>query len=239
VPRARAPSRAQRSSLKGDARLLVLALAGGCVDAISYLGLGKVFTANMTGNTVLLAVALVKGTGADAARASVALGGFCLGAAVGVTLIGRSDTPWPRRARRAFCLELVALVSLLVLWAAIGVASIRYALIAIAGVAMGAQSASVRASDVRGVNTTYMTSTLLNAIARVVERARGRREQPKAGQPEAGPSLPGAAWLTYAIGALAGAFAVDSWHAGAVAIAIVSVAVASAEPGRRHISQRM
>jgi hypothetical protein len=41
-----------------DGLVLVLAGTAGCVDAISYLGLGHVFTANMTGNTVLLGVSL-------------------------------------------------------------------------------------------------------------------------------------------------------------------------------------
>ena len=41
--------------------LLVLTLAAGSVDAISYLGLGHVFTAMMTGNTVLLGLALAQG----------------------------------------------------------------------------------------------------------------------------------------------------------------------------------
>jgi uncharacterized membrane protein YoaK (UPF0700 family) len=95
-------------------------------------------------------------------------------------------------------------------------------LVAISGIAMGAQSAAVRASDVRGVNTTFMTSTLMNAIARLVLRARGIREG------RAGPGLPGAAWLTYAGGAVAGAFAEKAWHAGAVAMPLAFVCAVSA-----------
>ena len=34
--------------------LAALTLVSGVVDAVSYLGLGRVFTANMTGNIVLL-----------------------------------------------------------------------------------------------------------------------------------------------------------------------------------------
>lgn len=64
---------------RSSAYLLALSLAAGVVDAVSYVGLGKVFTANMTGNTVLLGVALARGTGGDAARAAAALGGFCAG----------------------------------------------------------------------------------------------------------------------------------------------------------------
>jgi uncharacterized membrane protein YoaK (UPF0700 family) len=205
--------------------LLALAFAGGCVDAVSYLGLGRVFTANMTGNTVLLAVALARGSGGDAARSSVALGGFCVGAAVAILLIPRTDLPWPRRASVALLLEVIALVAWLVLWAVIGTRDIRYELIAIAGVAMGAQSAAVRSSDARGVNTTYMTSTLLNAIAGLVHRARGT---PELGQ---GPSLPGAAWLTYGLGAVAGAFAERSWHAGVLGLPLAIVCVIAAVGG--------
>jgi uncharacterized membrane protein YoaK (UPF0700 family) len=41
--------------------LIVLTGVGGYVDAVSYLRLGRVFTAAMTGNTVLGAGALVGG----------------------------------------------------------------------------------------------------------------------------------------------------------------------------------
>ena len=204
---------------RSDLWLLGLALAGGVLDATSYISLGRVFTANMTGNTVLLAIAVARGSGADAARSAVALGGFSVGAAVGVMLIASNIDPWPARAGGARLLELAALGALLVLWAVLGVAAIRYLLIAVAGSVMGLQSAAVRASDIRGVNTTYMTSTLLNAIARLVERVR----RSPVGQD--GPSLPGAAWLTYGLGALAAAVAVPSWQAGIVAVPLAIVAI--------------
>jgi uncharacterized membrane protein YoaK (UPF0700 family) len=198
------------------AYLLALSLAAGIIDATSYLGLGRVFTANMTGNTVLLGVALARGTGGDAACATETLAGFGLGAACGVAST-RTDGPWPRRAAPAFAIEAAALAALLALWAVFGVHSLRYWLIAVAGAAMGAQSAAVRSSDVGGVNTTYMTGTLLNAIARLVLRARTGPERAE------GPSLPGAAWATYAVGALGGAFAEKAWHSGAVAISLAIV----------------
>ena len=44
-----------------DAMLTSLSLAAGCVDAVGYLGLGQVFVANMTGNTVLLGLAILAG----------------------------------------------------------------------------------------------------------------------------------------------------------------------------------
>lgn len=220
-----------RPPTRSQAWLLVLASAGGAVDVTSYLGIGKVFTANMTGNTVLLTVALAHSSGPDAARSAVALGGFCAGVAVGVLLVDHRARSWPARARWALLAELVLLVAVLVLWGAIGVEPIKYELIVLAGVAMGVQSAAVRASDIRGVNTTYMTSTLLNAIARLVGRV---RSTPPADE---GPSLPGAAWLTYGCGALAGAFALSSWHAGVLALplAIVgAIAAVACRPRGEH-----
>jgi uncharacterized membrane protein YoaK (UPF0700 family) len=72
---------------RSSACLLTLAVPAGAVDASNYLGLGRVFTANMTGNTVLLGVALARGSGADAARSVAALGGFCAGGAIGTLLV--------------------------------------------------------------------------------------------------------------------------------------------------------
>jgi uncharacterized membrane protein YoaK (UPF0700 family) len=212
--------------------VLALALAAGCVDATNYLGLGRVFTANMTGNTVLLGVALAQHSGADALRAVAALAGFCAGGAAGVALVGTRDE-WPARARWPFALEACALAALLGLWWAAGVGPVRYLLIAVSGVAMGAQSAAVRASDVRGVNTTYITSTLLNAIARLIARDRGG-----AGNEASG--LPGATWVTYAVGALGGAFAVTVWHAPVIAFpaAVVCAVVGLAFRNAGHREDR-
>jgi len=210
--------------------LLALAVGAGVVDALSYLGLGKVFTANMTGNTVLLGVAVATGNGADAARSGVALGSFCVGVAAGVALT-RTRRPWPRAVAPALWLEAAALSLLLVLWAAAGVASTRFVLVAAAGVAMGSQSAAVRGSDVRGVNTTFMTSTLMNAIARTVLRIRGIPES------DEGPSLPAAAWVVYGVAALAGALIEHAWGAVVVAVplAIVcAIALVASRAGPPH-----
>ena len=58
-----------------NAMLVMLSLAAGCVDAVGFLGLGQIFVANMTGNTVLLGLALGQAKGQAALRAVVALAG--------------------------------------------------------------------------------------------------------------------------------------------------------------------
>src|ERR687894_366974 len=62
-----------------DAMLVLLSLAAGCVDAVGYLGLGQIFVANMTGNTVLLGLALGQAQGQAALRALVVLAAFAVG----------------------------------------------------------------------------------------------------------------------------------------------------------------
>jgi uncharacterized membrane protein YoaK (UPF0700 family) len=63
--------------------LFLLTAITGIVDAVSFLGLGRVFTANMTGNVVLLGFPLTGAPGVSVSRSSVALLAFFLGAVAG------------------------------------------------------------------------------------------------------------------------------------------------------------
>src|SRR5882672_6281056 len=63
--------------------LLGLTVVTGLVDAVSFLSLGRVFTANMTGNIVLLALATARVPGLSIARSLTALLFFLIGAIVG------------------------------------------------------------------------------------------------------------------------------------------------------------
>src|SRR6059036_1609706 len=93
--------RAARSIRHPLARtLLVLTFTTGLVDAVSFLGLGHVFTANMTGNVVLLGFAAVGVPGLSIPRSLTALGAFVVGAAVG----GRLGTALAATHRRRWLL---------------------------------------------------------------------------------------------------------------------------------------
>ena len=78
--------------------LVVLTVTTGLVDAVSVLGLGRVFTANMTGNVVFLGFAAVGVPGFSIARAVVALAGFVVGALLGgylgVAMAGVARRRW-------------------------------------------------------------------------------------------------------------------------------------------------
>ena len=83
-----------------EGRLTILLLSmtalSGLVDAVSILRLGHVFVANMTGNVVLLAVALTGPPGLRMSLPLVALAGFLFGGLVGGQIYLRRH----RRRRR-------------------------------------------------------------------------------------------------------------------------------------------
>lgn len=162
-----------------DARWLewslpALAWVGGSLDAVSYLALGHVFTGNMTGNTVLLAMALGTGNLDRALRSVLAVFGFVLGVAAGTGLLRGQGTGWSARVNRVLMLEAVLLGA-----AALAIACNAHptvpeprarSLIVLLGAVMGMQSAAVRQVHLAGVWTTFITGTLTEWVAGLVER---------------------------------------------------------------------
>ena len=232
--------------------ILILAWAAGSLDAIGFLGLGHVFTANMTGNTVLLGLALGQGQGVAALRSVVALGGFAVGVATGVTIMSkdRERMDWPPSVTTALFLEGIVLVIFSVVWHALSVPQWLYALIALSAVAMGIQSAAVRRLKVPGIATTYMTGTLTSIVSGVTTRVRragaasaraeSGREPLAASSPEMHwerrVGLQAAVFMTYVLAAVFSGFA--QTRAPSVAtispiIAVVVVAMAAWAHGRR------
>ena len=203
--------------------VLGLTLVAGCTDALSYLGLGRVFTANMTGNTVLLGIAVAQRDAGAAARSAAALGGFVLGAVV----VGLAPERKTRSVTAALVAELGLLAALLGWWSVAGSAAHGAAqdgLIALAGTAMGVQSAAVARLAVPGVATTYITGTWTGLSTGVAGWLRRRPPDPSAGnQPRRG--LQAAVVAVYLGGAVTGGFAHDAWGAAAAAVPLGILAV--------------
>jgi uncharacterized membrane protein YoaK (UPF0700 family) len=156
-----------------DTRILLLTWVAGLTDAISYLGLGHVFTAMMTGNTVLLGLALAQGEVSAAWRSILALAGFAAGVAVGALIVerDRSHGAWPPAVTRALAVEGVVLALFTATWQLTGGArrvGVVYLLILLSGCAMGVQAAAVRRLGVPGIATTYITGTLTNLVVDLV-----------------------------------------------------------------------
>ena len=129
--------------------LLALTVVTGLVDAFSYLVLGHVFVANMTGNVVFLAFALAGAPGFSVVASLAALGAFSVGALVG----GRLGAAFGHDRGRLLVIvgtleALFAAVSVLVVSVAHnpGSGGARYILIVILSLSMGAQNATARRS---------------------------------------------------------------------------------------------
>ena len=57
--------------------LNALTISSGAVDAVSFLALGKVFTAFMTGNFAFLGMAIASATGSTCSSPTRPIGGSC------------------------------------------------------------------------------------------------------------------------------------------------------------------
>jgi uncharacterized membrane protein YoaK (UPF0700 family) len=162
-----APRRGGRDGLLPPL-LVALTAVTGLVDAFSYLVLGHVFVANQTGNVVFFAFALAGVSGFSATASVAAIGCFAVGALVAGRL-GRYLT-----TRRELLLGVTAGIQAILVAEAVTMAALtaspmpaglRYALIVVLSVTMGAQNATARKLAVPDLTTTVLTLTITGMAA--------------------------------------------------------------------------
>jgi uncharacterized membrane protein YoaK (UPF0700 family) len=152
--------------------LIGLTVVTGLVDAFSYLLLGHVFVANMTGNVVFLGFALAGAPGFSIAASALALVAFWAGAFAGGTLGSKLGHHRGRLMRTATTIEAVLFAAAVALVLAVVVGhpgSIptddHYPLIALLAVALGIQNATSRKLAVPDLTTTVLTLTITGTAA--------------------------------------------------------------------------
>ncbi|MEO9190872.1 MAG: YoaK family protein [Acetobacteraceae bacterium] len=143
----------------------LLSFAAGGIDALSFVTLG-VFTSAVSGNAILLGIALGQGRLSDASRSLIAFAGFAVGVA-----IASAVSTWP--PRRVLLIEAALLAIFAMLWPervaalhapmALWPKSLPWLLI-LAGAAMGVQSATGRRLGVPGINTVVFTTTITEIV---------------------------------------------------------------------------
>jgi uncharacterized membrane protein YoaK (UPF0700 family) len=149
-----------------DLLLVGLTVSSGAVDAISFLALGKVFTAFMTGNLVFLGVGVAGEGGLDVVRVLIAIGAYAAGVYSATRIVEGSEdsSVWPRRVTAALGVALTLEAVFLAGWVAVsgqpGTGS-GHVLTSLMALAMGLQSGAVMALAVRGVCTTAATATVM------------------------------------------------------------------------------
>jgi uncharacterized membrane protein YoaK (UPF0700 family) len=142
----------------------------GLIDAISYLALGHVFTANMTGNVVFLAFAAAGVPGLSLTRSLTALVAFLIGALIGGRVATRlSEVSRPRWVTTALSLEsallLVATLAAINFRNSSGSPFQSYSIIVLTAVAMGIRNATVRKMRIPDFTTTVLTLTITGLAA--------------------------------------------------------------------------
>ncbi|MFD7997947.1 YoaK family protein [Streptomyces mirabilis] len=148
--------------------MLTLTTVTGLVDAVSYLALGHVFVANMTGNVVFLGFALAGAKGLSALASVVAIAAFLAGALAGGRLGTRFAAHRGRLLTMATTLQVVLVAAAVVTaWVTHGRVSttVQYTLIVLLGLAMGLQNAVARRLGVPDLTTTVLTLTLTGLAA--------------------------------------------------------------------------
>jgi uncharacterized membrane protein YoaK (UPF0700 family) len=213
--------------------LVALTTSAGAIDAISYLALGKVFSAFLTGNIVFLGLKLAGGAGPSTLRVIAPLVGFALGASVGTRIVAPTagnGAVWPGRVTVALAAGAVVQAVFCIVWLAAGgrpSSGAGDALIAISAVAMGLQTSAVFSLGVRAVFTTAATATWTALMGDLTSWSRTRGERHRLA-----PIL-----VALVGGAVAGTLLLDHARAWAaifpLIVTVAVVAVAARRPGLR------
>ena len=170
-----------------DLLLNALTVSSGAVDAISFLALGKVFSAFMTGNIAFLGLRVARAPAPGAVSILVSMAAFAVGVYVSTRIVYPSESSgrWSHRVTIALAATLIAHAIFLDVWFATkGQPSIDIAhiLLGLWGFAMGMQSAAVRRLHVDGVFTTAATATVIFLVGDFVNwRATGADRRRLAG----------------------------------------------------------
>ena len=148
--------------------LVAVTFTTGLVDAFSFLELGRVFVANMTGNVVFIAFALAGVSGFSIAPSLIALGSFVLGSLAGGLLGSHIGSQRGRLLGTCTGIEASCLGVAVILAVLAGnpmPADYGYPTIVVLGISMGLQNAVARKLAVPDLTTTVLTLTLTGIVA--------------------------------------------------------------------------
>lgn len=148
--------------------LLLLTFTTGLVDAVGFIGIGRVFTANMTGNVALLGFGLAGSAHLPVLAPLVSLTAFLVGAGGGGALAVRIGTHRRNHIGAAIAIEIVLITAAAAVAAIVKIhvgASAGLSVIALLALAMGVRNATMRHVGVVDLTTTVLTGTLTNLAA--------------------------------------------------------------------------
>jgi uncharacterized membrane protein YoaK (UPF0700 family) len=173
------PARSRAAGTR-DGLAVTLTLLTGVTDAVAFTMLGSVFTSVMTGNMVLMGIALGHADASAIERVAIAFVAYIVGTAVGSRIAGRprdDDRVWPAAVTRTLAVEAILFLAVAAIWWWNGSApggTSQTVLLVLSTLAMGMQSSAVLRLNVSGLSTTYLTGTLTTVIQALVVHRRLR-----------------------------------------------------------------
>ena len=233
---------------------VILALAAGGVDAVSFQLLHRIFTANMTGNSTQLGLS---GGAGDAGALLPLATAICVFVVAMVAGTGIVELATRRGARSTAAPALAAESALLVALIAagdelVGGAAVRdhstpfYVLLTLAVAAMGIQAATLTSAIGTTVRTTFVSGMLLALAQELVNLltppAAGTRSHLRdrlglGTRRTSGSRLAfhGAVWVGFVAGAAYGSYGESRWSTRALLVPLLAVIVAAAIDLRRPL----
>ncbi len=148
--------------------MLALTFSTGIADAVGYLGLDRVFTGNMTGNVVILGMALAGADDLPVAGPLLAFGTFLAGAALAGIVLRPIEVGWKPRTTSLFIvvgLIMAAITVLLLVFDDDLPHTVQMLVTGLLAFAMGLQAATARHLAVKDVTTVVVTSTITGLAA--------------------------------------------------------------------------
>jgi uncharacterized membrane protein YoaK (UPF0700 family) len=202
--------------VRSVSRVSLLCFVAGYVDAFGYIVLDRVFAANMTGNTVLLAIAAAKGELVLMRAYILTLAAFFLAAVAGAIL--------RRLSGRAY-LTLILAAGLLFV-ASVAEADRTWTLAFLAA-AMGLQGASISRFGPAGLQTVVVTGTIVRLAEELIQIFVKASHGAATQEDRSTSVLFALAWIFYAVGAGAGTIALVFLEAPLVVPGLLLLAVAA------------
>jgi len=159
-----------------DGMIVGLTLLTGATDAMAFTRLGGVFTSVMTGNMVLIGVAIGRGTYTTLAHTALAIVAYIAGSLAGGRAVGSprdDDGPWPPAMSAALVVEIALFAAFAGLWWT----NLHHlsgtdqsVLLVLSATALGLQSATILRLGISGLSTTYLTGTLTTVMHGLASR---------------------------------------------------------------------
>lgn len=176
-----------------DGLLLLLAVSAGSADAWSYFGLSHAFVANMTGNTVLIGLAVFQPDG-DVFHPLLSIASYAMGVVLAGFLTRKvaEGSIWSKAVSLTLILEAILMAGAETAWAALHGQGLQVphraispelnSILCVVAFAIGLQSGAMLRLRIPGIVTTYITGTwtnLMTGIVRLVTRERRKPEGEK------------------------------------------------------------